>query len=174
MEWYLKVIKNYATFSGRARRKEYWMFILVNFIIGIVLSILDNIFGMTYEYNMYPEYGSSTISSIGALSSVYNVFILIPSLAVTIRRLHDVNKSGWLIGFMYIGIAIFMLLIFSLIGSENVGLMVGVSLFSGLSMLGYGIYLLVLTVTEGTSGPNQYGEDPKELERLPIENNYTS
>ena len=163
MEWYLKVIRNYATFKGRARRKEYWMFILFNFIIGIVLSIIDNVLGLTYNYSEY--------SSGGTLSSLYNLFVFIPTLAVTVRRLHDVNKSGWLIGIMYIGLAVFMLIMFTMIFAQSFGVML---IIPGLVMFGYGIYLFVLTVTEGDSGPNQYGEDPKALVDLNIENDYTS
>lgn len=163
MEWYLKVIRNYATFKGRARRKEYWMFILFNFIIGVVLTILDNVLGLTYNYSEY--------SSGGTLSSLYNLFVFIPALAVTVRRLHDVNKSGWLIGIMYIGLAVFMLIMFTMIFAQSFGVML---IIPGLVMFGYGIYLFVLTVTEGDSGPNQYGEDPKALVDLNIENDYTS
>ncbi|WP_248924586.1 DUF805 domain-containing protein [Paenibacillus hamazuiensis] len=77
MEWYLKVIKNYTGFQGRARRKEYWMFALVNAIIGIVLSIIDAIFGITL------------------LATLYYLAVLLPSLAVGARRLHDTGRSGW-------------------------------------------------------------------------------
>lgn len=82
MHWYVDVLKNYATFSGRARRQEYWMFTLVNSVIAIVLAILyaatatrTNIFGIVY--------------------ALYMLAVLIPSLAVVVRRLHDTGRSGW-------------------------------------------------------------------------------
>ncbi|MCT4664115.1 MAG: DUF805 domain-containing protein [Flavobacteriales bacterium] len=84
MEWYLKVVKdNYANFQGRARRKEYWMFILFNFLISVGLSIIENILGLA----------SST--GTGMISSLYSIAVLVPSIAVAIRRLHDTGKSGW-------------------------------------------------------------------------------
>ena len=89
MEWYLKVMRdNYANFSGRARRKEYWMFVLVQTIVMIGLMILDSVLGLDFE--------------LQGISLGYGYFYLIglivhfiPSLAVLVRRLHDVGKSGW-------------------------------------------------------------------------------
>jgi uncharacterized membrane protein YhaH (DUF805 family) len=78
MEEYLKVIKeHYADFDGRARRKEYWMFALINMIISIVLT-----------------FGGR---SIGAewIGSLYSLAVLVPGIAVAVRRLHDIGKSGW-------------------------------------------------------------------------------
>jgi uncharacterized membrane protein YhaH (DUF805 family) len=84
MEWYLKVLKNYAVFQGRARRKEYWMYTLFNVLVLIVLSILDRVLGLSSE-----TYG------IGPLYVLYALAVLIPGLAVGVRRLHDIDKSGW-------------------------------------------------------------------------------
>lgn len=78
--WYLKVLKNYVGFQGRARRKEYWMFVLVNVIISIAISILDSI---------------ANLSSV--LSIIYSLAVLLPTLAVGVRRLHDTGRSGWAI-----------------------------------------------------------------------------
>jgi uncharacterized membrane protein YhaH (DUF805 family) len=86
MNWYLKVLKQYADFSGRARRKEYWMFVLFNMIFGIVAIILDNILGLTAGELPY-----------GVFYFLYVLAVLIPGLAVFVRRLHDVGKSGWMI-----------------------------------------------------------------------------
>ena len=92
MNYYLAVLKNYATFTGRARRSEYWYFVLFNIIFIIVAMFLDNIFGTTFKLD--------TIN--GAVSTPYGYFyiayvlaVLIPGLAVSVRRLHDVGKSGW-------------------------------------------------------------------------------
>lgn len=82
IEWYLKVVRdNYANFSGRARRSEYWYFTLFNFLVGIALNLID-----TFVLNM---------SEVGLLGSIYSLAMLIPGLAVAVRRLHDVGKSGW-------------------------------------------------------------------------------
>lgn len=86
MNWYLKVLKNYAVFSGRASRKEYWMFVLFNIIFSIVAVILDNVFGTAIEDLGY-----------GLFYILYCLAVLIPALAVLVRRLHDIGKSGWMI-----------------------------------------------------------------------------
>ena len=78
MEWYAAVLRKYADFSGRARRKEYWMFALISLVIGVVLALL-----------------SSYSSVAGLFSGVYSLAILVPSLAVGVRRLHDTDRSGW-------------------------------------------------------------------------------
>ena len=89
MEWYLKVMRdNYANFSGRARRKEYWMFVLVQTIVMIGLMILDSVLGLDFELQ-----GISL--GYGYLYLIGLIVHFIPSLAVVVRRLHDVGKSGW-------------------------------------------------------------------------------
>ncbi|MBJ6136695.1 MULTISPECIES: DUF805 domain-containing protein [Marinobacter] len=84
MNWYLEVLKKYAVFSGRARRKEYWFFILFNIIISLVLGVID---GFTGSYN--------EAAGLGLLGGIYSLAVLIPGLAVTVRRLHDTGRSGW-------------------------------------------------------------------------------
>ena len=86
MNWYLKVLKQYADFKGRARRKEYWMFILFNIIFGGIAMILDSVFGIAIEGVGY-----------GPLYGVYVLVLFIPGLAVVVRRLHDIGKSGWML-----------------------------------------------------------------------------
>ena len=89
MKWYLKVMRNnYANFSGRARRKEYWMFVLVQTIVMIGLMILDSVLGLDFELQ-----GISL--GYGYLYLIGLIVHFIPSLAVLVRRLHDVGKSGW-------------------------------------------------------------------------------
>jgi uncharacterized membrane protein YhaH (DUF805 family) len=105
MNYYLHVLQNYATFNGRARRSEYWYFFLFNLIISVVLGFVGGLIGFDL------------------LSSVYSIAVLIPSIAVGVRRMHDVGKSGW-----------FLLI---------------------------PIYNLILALTEGNQGPNEYGSDPK-------------
>ncbi len=78
------VLTQYATFSGRARRSEYWYFVLAYFIASIIAAIIDGILGT-----------SGTFGSTGLIGGILTLALLIPSLAVAIRRLHDINKSGW-------------------------------------------------------------------------------
>jgi uncharacterized membrane protein YhaH (DUF805 family) len=84
MDWYIAVIKKYAVFSGRAHRKEYWYFVLFNILISIGLSLLDGAIGTVNADTGY-----------GLLGSIYSLSILIPSLAVLVRRLHDTSRSAW-------------------------------------------------------------------------------
>lgn len=84
MSWYLEVLKKYAVFSGRARRAEYWYFVLFNIIVAIVLSLIDTLLG-TFDI----------LRGVGLLSSLYGLAVLIPTLAVTVRRLHDIDRTGW-------------------------------------------------------------------------------
>ena len=86
MEQYLAVLKKYAVFSGRARRKEFWYFVLFNFLISLGLGIVDGIIN------------SITGASIGVLGLLYSLAVLVPSLAVGARRLQDTGRSGlWLL-----------------------------------------------------------------------------
>ncbi|MDD2720691.1 MAG: DUF805 domain-containing protein [Gallionella sp.] len=78
MNWYLEVLKKYAVFEGRARRTEYWMFFLFNFIIGVALAILELALG-----------------GHDLLVNVYQAAVLVPSIAVAVRRMHDIGRSGW-------------------------------------------------------------------------------
>lgn len=79
MEWYVKVLRNYATFTGRARRAEYWYFVLFNILISIGISVVEAI----------------VAKQSGILSGAYSLGIFVPSLAVACRRLHDTDRSGW-------------------------------------------------------------------------------
>ena len=102
MEWYLKVLKeHYADFNGRARRKEFWMFALINFIITIILALIGNMIDFYW------------------LSTIYSLAVLVPSLAVTVRRLHDIGKSGWwwLIGFVPL-VGFIVLIVFAVMDSQ--------------------------------------------------------
>ena len=105
MNYYLKVLKNYTLFTGRARRSEYWYFTLFSTIVSIALIFA--------ELTLQTPY----------LNAFYSFAVMLPSVAVGIRRMHDVGKSGW-----------FLLV---------------------------PIYNLILAVTPGVIGPNEYGEDPK-------------
>ena len=84
MSWYLKVLKNYVGFDGRASRTEYWMFVLFNFIFSSVIT------GLTMLFVYYLE-----LTLFSFLPYLYSLAVLLPSLAVSVRGLHDIGKSGW-------------------------------------------------------------------------------
>jgi uncharacterized membrane protein YhaH (DUF805 family) len=77
MNWYIKALKQYVDFSGRAQRMEFWMFVLFNFLISLGLAIIDMLLGL------------------GFLQLLYALAVLLPTIAVGVRRLHDTNRSGW-------------------------------------------------------------------------------
>ncbi len=148
MKYYLAVLKKYAVFTGRASRQEYWMFVLFNVIISIVLSIIDNLAGSTYTY--YTSMGAPV--KLGYIQNLYSLVVLLPNLAVSVRRLHDVNKSGKLLLLVLVPAVLIVWAAFS-------GAYMALGLLA-LVMVGLCIWLLVLNCTEGTRGPNKYGEDP--------------
>ncbi len=116
MNWYILVLKKYFIFTGRARRSEYWNFVLFNFLNSVLASFMDQTFGTIDVEN-----------GIGYINLTYSLAVLIPGVAVAIRRMHDVGKSGW-----------YMLI---------------------------PIYNIVLAVTPGTIGENEYGPDPKQADQ---------
>jgi len=79
MNWYLDVLRQYSVFTGRARRKEYWMFVLINMIVGAIINVIQSVIGMDPPY----------------ISMLYSLAVLLPSIAVAVRRLHDTERSGW-------------------------------------------------------------------------------
>lgn len=103
MNYYFNVLQNYATFSGRARRSEYWYFVLFNVIFALIAVILDNIFGTAIEGVGY-----------GPIYGIYTLAVLLPGIAVAVRRLHDVGKSGWMFFIVLIPLigAIWLLVLF--------------------------------------------------------------
>ena len=88
MEWYLMVLKRYAQFSGRSRRKEYWMFTLINMIISLAIYAVS-----------FATLSHSTMTSgiLVVVFFIYSLLVLVPGLAVAVRRLHDIGKSGWML-----------------------------------------------------------------------------
>jgi len=94
MYWYLNVLKQYTDFKGRARRKEYWMFLVFNTIFAIAALSIDNIVGTTFGSTPY-----------GIIYLLYFLAVLIPGISVAIRRLHDIGKSGSMIFILLIPIA---------------------------------------------------------------------
>jgi uncharacterized membrane protein YhaH (DUF805 family) len=127
-------LKRFFDFSGRSRRKEFWLWILFVIIVYVVAGILDVQLGLGGSTATSSEFGDGSVSanasfSGGILTMAWALITIIPNLSVTVRRLHDVDKSGW-----------FILL--------------------GLIPL-VGFYLLYLYCQPGTAGPNRFGADPK-------------
>ncbi|APE26964.1 DUF805 domain-containing protein [Aurantiacibacter gangjinensis] len=129
--------KRYADFSGRSRRKEYWLFTLLAVIV-YALSFMMIMAGMpTPQYSAYgavPQEPTGIFYIGAALLGIFALASFIPALAVAVRRLHDTEKSGW-----------FLLLNFIPLG---------------------GLILLIFFCMEGTKGANKYGADPKDPDNL--------
>lgn len=88
INWFIRALKKYSDFKGRARRKEYWWFILINVLIIIALATVESVCNISQiELAMH--------LNIGLLNGTYMLIMLCPTLAVTTRRLHDTNRSGW-------------------------------------------------------------------------------
>jgi uncharacterized membrane protein YhaH (DUF805 family) len=102
--WYKKVVfENYANFDGRARRKEFWYYLLANYIFLIIAAVIDNVAGLKFGILPY-----------GACYLIVALATFIPSLAVQVRRMHDVGKSGW-----YILIPIYNLVMYCTNGDQG-------------------------------------------------------
>ena len=102
MNWYIDAWKNYFTFTGRARRKAYWMFVLFNIIAAVIANIIDSVIGTG-----------------GLIGGIYSLAVLLPGIALGVRRLHDIGKSGWwmLIGLVPL-IGLIVLLVFACTDSQ--------------------------------------------------------
>lgn len=109
MNWFIKVLKQYADFKGRARRKEYWMYVLFLTIAYIIAAILDNVLGLSIKM-AGQSMGYGYIYLLVALATI------VPSIAVSVRRLQDINKSGWFVLIAFIPIiGVLILLYWSLL-----------------------------------------------------------
>lgn len=145
MNWMIMPFKRYADFKGRSRRMEFWMFALLNSIVWLVLVMMQ--MGSTASFaelaadeqsNPLAIYGVLFSGTFGILLALWGLVTIIPSIAVTVRRLHDRDMSGW----WYLGV-----IIGSLIPLINI-----------LISLGF----LILMFLPGTPGPNRFGPDPKD------------
>ena len=161
IKYYVEALKKYATFSGRARRKEYWYFALMNWIISFCLSLpflcsyLNIIFQTVSSIDTLPtedELLLATLTNMSPISIVlyvlviiYQIAVFIPSLALWVRRLHDIGKSGK-----------FLLLI----------LVFFIPLVNILACIVLPILFLVWACTDSQIGENKYGADPKAEERM--------
>ncbi|MEG1622090.1 MAG: DUF805 domain-containing protein [Alistipes sp.] len=157
MKWFLKCIRNYVTFKGRARRSEYWNFVLFMTILLIIAKIVDL------------ACSSSIIASIVAL------FLFLPWLAVQVRRLHDTGRSGLRILWYYLTNVIWVVVLivmagFSIFINPNPedlmalgGGFLAIFLVGLLVCFIWQILFLVWSCINGDSGANKYGDDPKTL-----------
>ena len=128
MEWMILPYKRYAEFSGRSRRKEYWMFTLFMVIVYAVLAIVAG--GSAFSSEPGAGMGIGLI-----LMGIFAIASFIPALAVQVRRFHDQGRSGWFV----------LLNLVPYIGS---------------------LAVLIFMCLDGTSGPNEYGDDPKDRNSL--------
>ena len=174
IQWAVRPLKKYATFSGRAPRAELWWFFLAVFVVYFGLSfVLGVVLGVSAAGQTEPSTGM--LASFGATAIFILLFwlaLLIPSLAVQVRRLHDTNRSGWWLGAFYLLYVLYMVLLFGLVGSAALGANAGEApsqsfgaMFGGLMIFGfaffiYAIVLIVFYCLPGTNGPNKYGDDP--------------
>ena len=138
MEYMLMPLKRYAEFSGRSRRMEFWMFALLNLIVyAIVLALMFALgSGASLDDAAAGNYGAM-FGGVGLLLGIWALAVLVPSIAVGVRRLHDRDMSGgWYLGFI---VASFI---------PIVGIIASIA-------------FLVLMLLPGTPGPNRFGPDPK-------------
>lgn len=157
MKWFVKCIRNYANFKGRASRSEYWYFILFSFLFMIAAMLLDKlIFGKPQSVFYF----------------LFALFVFLPQVAVMVRRLHDTNRSGKIVLWYYLaGIVFILLFVFSglsyfiaaaqgqSVGTPS-GFFLAVLLIGALVFTVWGIVFLVWFCTKGTTGDNKYGPDP--------------
>lgn len=162
MEWMILPLKRYVDFSGRSRRKEFWMWVLFLVIVEIVLTILDGALGLggrgvtgstVHDAN---RVGAFVHTSGGILSGLFALAVLVPNLAVQVRRLHDLDRTGWWIVLpilLYVLGAILLLVP----GAPAPAIVGGVLMLGGFVAA---IVLLVWFCLPGTAGPNRFGGDP--------------
>ena len=105
--WYPEVLKKYAVFGGRARRQEYWFFVLCNVLIMIALGLIDALIGISGDARR------------SILASLYSLAVLLPTIAVGVRRLHDTGRSGWWMLLSLVPVANLVLLVFLALDGER-------------------------------------------------------
>jgi uncharacterized membrane protein YhaH (DUF805 family) len=166
MEWMILPLKRYADFQGRSRRMEFWLWVVFLIVVSIALSIVDSLLGLGGHSSLGQRpglapgnYAYGAYTSGGLLTAIFSLAVLIPNLAVQVRRLHDTNRSGWWILLPVVPYLLgFALMIGGGVGA-NLGLLVagGILLFAGFVCA---IVLLVFLCLPGTVGVNRFGPDP--------------
>lgn len=169
MEWMLLPLKRYAQFSGRSRRQEYWMFILFQFLLYTVLGVVGMVIGAGAA-GLSSAGGNPSGAGLMGMFAAFGIFalvfmivyfaLLIPSIAVTVRRLHDQERSGmWLLAVIVPYVIGYIVAIAGAAAESTV-----IAGLGGLvTLLGViaGLVLFVFMFLPGTPGPNRYGPDPK-------------
>jgi uncharacterized membrane protein YhaH (DUF805 family) len=169
--WAITPLKRYAEFSGRSARAEFWWFCLfMTIAFMIVWFLVVGSIGGLFAAGADPSSGA--LQALGGgmiLMGLFSLAIIIPSIAVQVRRLHDTNRSGWWLGGYYLLYAVYMALVFSSVMSAavdpagaappNLGAF-GMTMILGLGLFVYFIVLLVFYCLPGTPGQNNYGPDP--------------
>ena len=167
MEWMFMPFKRYADFSGRSRRLEFWMWQLFQFILYFVVVAVAFALGgsavmMAGNSPTSALAAGGTILIVFAFYGIYCLAIIIPSIAVAVRRLHDTNRSGW---WFLAPFAPYVVMIAAggvAAGSPDSAGAAGILvLVASLAMFGLGILLLIFYFLDGTPGTNRYGPDPK-------------
>lgn len=146
LDWAFQPLQRYFDFSGRSARAEYWWFYLLLMVLTFAAALIDLV--------VDPE----GIMGVGVAGLMVSLATLIPWLAVSVRRFHDLNMSGWNVLKPFVGLIV--LVGFSIFGS--VGVILGLLFFAGTC-----IWLLVMLCLPGTPGPNPYGEHPYGLQYYP-------
>lgn len=169
MTYMIRPLTRYFDFRGRSRRREFWLWYLFVIIMIIVLSIIDTTLGLggSGQFGAVPNgaAGSNYVARTngGILTGIFTLGVLIPNFSVSVRRLHDTNRSGW---WMLLPVLPYVIGAGLLLGGAA-GLgngLGGLIWVSGLFMLIGVICALVVLVfyfLEGTRGPNRFGPDPK-------------
>jgi uncharacterized membrane protein YhaH (DUF805 family) len=150
MDYYIYVLKNFANFKGRARRAEYWWFVLINILVGLGISVLDILITASFGLVLH-------------LSTIYYLAILLPGAAVTVRRLHDLNASGWwFVGLVLFSMVTWVLAMGALFGLAFAPAGFAFEWFLGLFVVGQvlGLIFVFFMCRRGTRGENRFGPDP--------------
>lgn len=165
MEWMLMPLKRYADFSGRSRRMEFWMWQLFQIIIYFVVLVLAMVMGggamMSGDPTALAAAGGGMVI-IMALYGLWWLAVIVPSIAVAVRRLHDTNRTGWWVLAPLAPYLVMILAGMMAVSSPDMAGVAGIlALISMIAVFALAITLLVFYVLEGTRGPNKYGPDPK-------------
>jgi len=166
--WALRPLKRYGEFSGRSSRAEFWWFFLFMMIIYIVVwfILLATIGFGAASGSQNPAAMIGAFGVMGIFMLLFYLALLIPTIAVQIRRLHDTNRSGWWLGAFWLLYIVYMAASFGLafsappVGQPATLAGAGVMMVVGLAFFVYSIVLLVFFCLRGTEGPNRFGDDP--------------
>jgi len=195
MSWFIKCLKQYVDFKGRARRKEYWYFVLFYFIIRVISCILDSIFNTQIYYSYFNSYWFNVIvyafptfhvgwfnvilhsftyfhvgwffiiSSFlhfnsGWFNIIVDAFLMLPSFAVIVRRLHDVNKSVWFLVILYALLGVYLFSAMRYIANP---VKINIIIFTVTYFVFWalGIWFIVLMCFNSVPGVNKWGPNPK-------------